>query len=334
MHIVLDASAIISENYGRSTQFRTLLLASTALDYRVCVPNVAMTETVAKFSRDFDRDFNLTRRELGKLAKLLDRRLDPAIADLALEVERETFESSLVASLNYVDATFLEYPTTAHQEVAHRAVSRKRPFNDKGSGYRDTLIWLSALDLARQTEGQIILLTEDGDFGNDEGLHKDLIDDLVREGHQEDKIRLFRSLSEVIDQHIRPNLTAVIAENPLKTLAGLNVDTEEAILLAIHDSYSNVEWEPDELGLPLECQSPNLYYVEAVENPTVLEVRELPDDKLLIMVQADVHGGFNFYMLTGDWFLFDDDPRLSVFELDWNDHGLAGEVTLELIAHN
>ena len=332
MHIILDASTIIDENFGRSARFRTLLLASFALGYKVCVPRLAVAETVAKFSRDFSRDFNLVRRDLGKMAKLLDRPLDEGVLGLVPEEEKEAFETALFAGLNCAGAKLLDYPDITHEEVARKAISRKRPFNEKGSGYRDALIWSSTLELARETEDALILVSADGDFGDHEGLHKDLIDDLVNEGHKEGKITLSKSLSTVIDEQVRPNLTAVLSANPLQTLADLNVDTQEFMLLAIYGAYNNVEWEPDQLGLPAECQTPTLYYVEGAENLNVMNVRELPDDKLLVIVEADVDGGFNFYMLYADWDALEDDPRLLAWDLDWNDHGLLGEVTLQLHA--
>ena len=332
MHFVVDANIIIAEDFGRSVRFRTLLTASNALGYKVYVPRLAITETVAKFSREFGKEFNSTRRILGQLSKLLGQRFETAIADLDPETETASFENSLVAKLNYAHVTQLHYPDITHEDVAHRAVSRKRPFGQKGSGYRDTLIWLSTLKLAGEIDGKIVLVTKDGDFGKADALHNDLINDLVEAGHTKDKVALSSSLSNIIDEYIRPKLNSVLLENPLETLANLNVDAQEAILIAIQGAYNNVEWEPNELGLPSECETPTLYYVEGVENLHVVEVRELPDGNSLVRVETEVSGGFNFFMLKADLYVVDDDPRLDVADFDWNEYGLLGEVTLQLNA--
>ena len=332
MHFVVDANIIIAEDFGRSVRFRTLLAASNALGYKVYVPRLAITETVAKFSREFGKEFNSARRILGQLSKLLGQRLETAIADLDPETETASFENSLVAKLNYAHVTQLHYPDIAHEDVAHRAVSRKRPFGQEGSGYRDTLIWLSTLKLADETDGKIVLVTKDGDFGKADALHNDLINDLVEAGHTKDKVALSSSLSNIIDEYIRPKLNSVLLENPLETLANLNVDAQETILLAIQGAYNNVEWDPNELGLPSECETPTLYYVEGVENLHVVEVRELPDGNSLVRVETEVSGGFNFFMLKADLYVVDDDPSLDVADFDWNEYGLLGEVTLQLNA--
>ena len=332
MHFVVDANIIIAENFGRSVRFRTLLAASNTLGYKVYVPCLAITETVAKFSREFGEEFNSVRRILGQLSKLLGQRFETAVADLDPEKETASFKDSLVAKLNHAHVTQLHYPDTSHADVVHRAVSRKRPFDQNGSGYRDTLIWLSTLKLASQTDGTIVLVSKDGDFGKADALHSDLINDLVEAGHTKDKVALSPSLSNIIDEYIRPELKVGLLENPLETLANLNVDAQEAVLLAIQGAYNNVEWEPNELGLPSECETPILYYVERVKDLHVVEVRELPDGNSLVRVKTEVSGGFNFFMLKADLYVIDDDPRLDVADLDWNEYGLLGEVTLQLNA--
>ena len=332
MHFVVDANIIIAEDFGRSVRFRTLLAASTTLGYKVYVPRLAITETVAKFSREFGKEFKSARSILGQLSKLLGVRFETGIAHLDQEAETAAFENALVAKLNYHQVTQLHYPDISHADVVRRAVSRKRPFDQNGSGYRDTLIWLSALNLASQTDGKIILVSKDEDFGKSDVLHSDLINDLVEAGHAKEKVALSSSLSNIIDEDIRPKLKAVLLENPLETLANLNIDAKEAILLAIQGAYNYVEWEPNELGLPPECQTPTLYYAEGIEDLHVVEVRELSDGNSLVRLETEVYGGFNFFMLKADWYVVDDDPRLDVAEFDWNEYGLLGEVTLKLNA--
>ena len=332
MHIILDASAIIAEDFGRSVRFRTLLAASKALDYEVIVPSLAIAETVGKFHREIGKEDNSVRRVLGQLSKLLGRRIDPTVVGIDPGSESESFKSALESRLQYSEVIILSYPDVAHEDIAERAISRRRPFDQNGSGYRDTLIWLSALKLAGETGGQIILVSEDGDFGTANGLHGDLTNDLVEAGHPKDKVMLSKSLSNVIDEYVLPKLSAVLLEKPLAALADLGVDAQEATLLAIQTAYNHVEWEPNELGLPPECETPTLYYVEGGEDLQVVEVRALPDGRLLARIVTKVFGGFNFFMLKADLYVVDEDPRLDVADFDWNEYGLLGEITLELNA--
>ena len=222
MYIVLDASSIIGEDFGRSPLFKTLLSASNTVGHTVCVPRLAIAETVAKFSRDFDRDRNLVSRHLGQLSKLLGRAIVSEITELEPTTENTLFENSLVARLEAANVAIRGYPMVDHEDIANKAIARRRPFDVKGSGYRDTLIWLSTLELAGQTDSNLILVAEDGDFGDDNGLHSDLVDDLVLGGYPKGKVTLFKSLSRVIDEQVRPNLEEVIWQNPLGALAPIH----------------------------------------------------------------------------------------------------------------
>lgn len=159
MRIILDTSTIIAEDYGRSPQFRTLLAASNALDYQVCVPELALEETVSKYSREISHQCRTMRRDVGQLAKLLGRSLDPDIIGLKHDEVVTSFENDLRGMLSSCSGAILNYPDVPHEVIVRRAISRRRPFDESGSGYRDTLIWLCALELAGNTEGRVILVT-------------------------------------------------------------------------------------------------------------------------------------------------------------------------------
>jgi hypothetical protein len=78
----------------------------------------------------------------------------------------------------------LPYPAVPHRQVVARALARRRPFDPRGrGGYRDTLIWESVLELARQGGvAHVVLVTRNHkDFaaGDGSGWHADLRADLV-----------------------------------------------------------------------------------------------------------------------------------------------------------
>ena len=70
MHIVLDASVLITEDYGGSALMQTLLSASTALGYTVCVPRLAVSETAGKALQELERHSRIARRSLRQLTRL------------------------------------------------------------------------------------------------------------------------------------------------------------------------------------------------------------------------------------------------------------------------
>jgi hypothetical protein len=70
--------------------------------------------------------------------------------------------------------TTLTWPQVSHETLVGRAVHRVPPFDTKGGGYRDSLVWASVLELA--TAGSdVVLVSADRGFADPQGeLHPDL----------------------------------------------------------------------------------------------------------------------------------------------------------------
>ena len=134
MRIVLDASTIIAEGYGRSARFKTLLSASTIAGYTVFVPRLVVAETAAKLSRELDERKRKGRRGLGQRSRLLAQRLELPAIDLGSLEDTTLIEEDLLTRFTEAGVAILPYPKVSHEELSSRAISRTRPFNDKGSG--------------------------------------------------------------------------------------------------------------------------------------------------------------------------------------------------------
>lgn len=73
--------------------------------------------------------------------------------------------------------TILRWPSVSHQELVSRATTRTAPFDHKGGGYRDALVWHSALELARDGK-EVVLISADRAFTDGgEGLAQSLRDE-------------------------------------------------------------------------------------------------------------------------------------------------------------
>ena len=87
----------------------------------------------------------------------------------------------------------------AHTQIVERAASRRRPCDDKGDGYRDTLLWFSVLEMASATEEPVTLVTGDTDFLNADqtDFHEHLVEDLVSRG-AEGRVKQVANLSDLV----------------------------------------------------------------------------------------------------------------------------------------
>ena len=334
MHIVLDTNAIVSEGFGNSRQFKALLSVSDVLGYTIVVPQVVIDEVVSRFSKSIESEIEAVQVKLNKLSNWMDRSLESEVGSIRLEDETELFAGALRSKLECANVVVVGYPDTAHEVLVRRATSRTRPFNKAGSGYRDTLIWMSVLDLVQRVTERVVLVAADTIFAknkDDHHLHGDLVAEVRQiEGRDADSVALCKDLAQLVNEHIRPSLNDVAWQNPLETLATLVSNAEETIALAIQDKYFYTEWDPNDLGLSWEFESPRLALAEGVTDLAVLDVREYPGGRYLVNVEATFDAQFDVFMYKSDWYAYDDDPNLFVEDWDWNDHGLLAGTVLPM----
>src|SRR5262249_54391515 len=83
----------------------------------------------------------------------------------------------------------LDWPDVPHSDLVSRAVSRRPPFDSKGSGYRDSLVWANVLELAK-ARADVALCSEDKIFaGQDETLAPQLQAEIATIGGSVELVR-------------------------------------------------------------------------------------------------------------------------------------------------
>jgi hypothetical protein len=90
------------------------------------------------------------------------------------------------------------YPETLGIDVSEvflRGVKRKRPANSEGEELRDVIIWLIALQYAEVEKKSVALVTADGGFWDDTGIHEHLKEDIDQ---RKVNVSLFRSIDDFI----------------------------------------------------------------------------------------------------------------------------------------
>ena len=199
MYIVPDANIIIGADYGRSPPFRDLLSTLESLPHNICIPRVVVEEVVGRFARDFDEDLREIRRRMRDLAIRLDKDLSSTVNNMDEALDKASEVSSFRERLEAQFDRILDYPDMEHEVLVERAVTRIKPFNEEGVGYRDALIWETVLKLASEVDSEVAFISNDRDFSNQKReLHNELTNQMDERGVSRDRVILFRSLGGFI----------------------------------------------------------------------------------------------------------------------------------------
>ncbi|MFD6358207.1 PIN domain-containing protein [Nocardia tengchongensis] len=215
--VVVDTNALRNSPGLSSKAWVSLIRNARAWGVKVVVPTVVLMETI-----------NLLQREMAnaiagaeKLSKDLRRFGLPGLEDstnVQLRDLAESFELGFRRTLNDAGVEVVSVPSALrHEEVALRAIKKRAPYSDgkEKDCYRDTLIWLTLLEVAgRYLVDDIWLVsTNVNDFGAPGqgaggglvAFRKELVDEL-RELGIADRVKLATKL-EALEAHLAAERT-------------------------------------------------------------------------------------------------------------------------------
>ncbi|MFJ9988084.1 PIN domain-containing protein [Streptomyces globisporus] len=182
MIVILDTTVFSSDFTCSGTAWRVLAHASKTWGLQIRVPEVVVAEAVGGYGREIENASLAVEKIVTKYAGRLG--LGQQFGDLLgnLQERHRDYQERLTQLIEDLGGAVLPPPEVPHMELARRATSRRKPCDQKGDGYRDTLNWLLVLETAQSNPGETIFWVTDNssDFANEEknDLHEDLLEDL------------------------------------------------------------------------------------------------------------------------------------------------------------
>lgn len=165
--VLLDTNVVQQDWLCRGLRFELIRHNRFYPPLRVYLPAVVLEELVANQARELG--------EARRLRDTLGRKLARLGATVpAGEVTVLDYRAYLTERFDEVlGVTVLGWPPVDHAALVARAVGRRAPFDAKGGGYRDALVWADAVGLAAAGH-EVVLVSQDRAFGADGALHSDL----------------------------------------------------------------------------------------------------------------------------------------------------------------
>jgi hypothetical protein len=163
--VVLDATELRRD--WMLSGFRMQLLGTRALtgSLSVKVPPSALEEIVAHQMRESE-----SARQAHAAGIHALKRLGHFVPDTVIRTQE--YRAYLLECFDEVlGFEVLDWPRISHEELVYRAVNRKPPFDSKGGGYRDSLVWANVRELAAEGS-EVVLISADRGFEGSRGeLH-------------------------------------------------------------------------------------------------------------------------------------------------------------------
>jgi len=239
-----------------------------------------------------------------KLQKLL---VDSTVIDAAREALDEQgeditryLEDRILKGLH---GDLLPWPAQTHELIVDRALKRVPPFDDKGGGYRDTLIWLAALDEAERLGTDLIFVSNDSAFrvpGSKQiVLHPDLVAEAAVRGVA---ASLVATVKQMVTEVLYPPLGTAAGSDPRAYLVSLAaVKSPEDLLTFLEEHLGEPAVTPsldaETMGLPSSVTDFEINYVENVRDLKLDVVRAIANRQVVcsFTARADVELDVSVY---------------------------------------
>lgn len=333
--ICLDTNAFQKNWFAQGEAFRLIADFISKDEARAYVSEITVQEHAAHYRQEAPIIVKDSVSQLAELKQLLMEAPIPALPKLT---DTAKFEPSFRKRLLELGITVLPIPAVAHAALVARDLSQIRPFDKKGRGYRDSLIWLGLLKALDHTTTRVALVTTNkADFcatDNPGALHPDLAKEL-QEHAPGCKATVHPTPTELVESVVKPRLKA-IAEVEAATqdiLQRIQTGTYEhfTITQVVTDGLDNfAAQEPtgtfcvggEQLEEPLWVT-----FMEAPENIEATDIFRLNDNTYVCEGTADVTITLEGYL---DKFEAANQAALGnayITEPDWNEHYAEVEVS-------
>lgn len=295
MLVILDSNTIIADFHLSGTQFRVLLESLPLTGISLAVPAIVLDEVCNKYGEILETAVAKHSESKRQLHWLLP---SYAASDSAISVASATrdYATELRTLLARHHVSILPYPTVEHKDVVARELSRKKPFGGP-SGYRDYLVWRSAVVAAAVRTEHLVLITENvRDFADGEDIHPDLLADMthVLAGRGATLSRGLRAFNEL---HVLPHVARANAlRRDIGERVGFEVDLYQWVTRNLNEildgddliAYGIGDDEYGRAGVPRLVSAPDISVIDVLQlSSTTTVVRFRCRTNLVFSVSID-----------------------------------------------
>ena len=208
MDVFLDNQAINNQHFLDRRPASWLIAHAREAGHTVVLAEVVILEMVAHYRELLAKALSDAEASTSKLAALLRRPVGFSAEGLDVNDVATEYEHSLRADLKSRGCEILPLPDVGDaRRLVERDLARRRPFDERGRGMRDTLLWETVMQRVQSSGHRVALISGNtGDFADKATglLHHDLQVDLLDRQISADTIVHFATVSEFVDKCVSP----------------------------------------------------------------------------------------------------------------------------------
>jgi len=206
--IVLDTTETFADLRLEGLDYALLRSYVSGHPVTLLVPQIVVEETINHYKEQLATAVEQVKAGLRAIKRLAPNLTDKLDFHCDLDEEVAAYRDNLQKKLKSLHAQQPSYDAIRMSLLVRRALERRKPFDSKGGGFRDSLLWESVLEcLKAQSPDAIVLVTKNKrDFGEHGKLADHLTSDLSARGYSHVAVTVCEGLRRFVEERVKPSL--------------------------------------------------------------------------------------------------------------------------------
>lgn len=198
MDIILDTNVFAQDFLLRSKHFELLFDYLKKTGSKILLPEIVLKELVATYGKELEKRAEDYQKAKGSLQRLV---IGSNFEDHGLNFIEETqkYIAFVLSAVGIKREEAIPYRGEYLEELVKRAISRTKPFTERGEEFRDALLWLTIMDIARgKPDKGIAFISNDAKAFGTGNLYDELTAEVEQSGGH---LRFFNSIQDFLSAH-------------------------------------------------------------------------------------------------------------------------------------
>jgi hypothetical protein len=184
MKIVLDTNIYRENTRMDKLLFERLIRYGERTRADFVVPKIVAQELPTVHRSHLQEEITRLRSAVRKVNSALASSAPISMPEIDVDAEVDGYVEFILAKLGVEESAIIPYKPEFLEEVVRRAVNRIRPCSDSGEEFRDALLWLTCIEIAKEkpTEPTVFISRNTKQFAAGGSLHPDLVADVADAG--------------------------------------------------------------------------------------------------------------------------------------------------------
>lgn len=289
--LILDTCEIHKNFHFNGAILAALTSFCTEFGITLVLPEVVVEEHVADYREALEEDASAAKRYFRVLNIGDDNPTDFPEVEQAVDKYR-AFVREWVGKFGGV----APIPEGRSTEILQKLLRKRKPFKADRTGYADSLIWMTVMSCAKEEEEEVLFVSSNvNDFGQNAGLHPDLLQELDQQGIDRSTVKYFGGSKLFEKEYIRPAREQAARRKQLDTLAELLLSGDWQPLSLqdwIEKNFDSLDpssyftgWD---IGVPYEFDDAEYAEFDSFRYLDSVEVSDAGGGLLLVQIVASI----------------------------------------------